>query len=107
MVPNNLISNGLKHHNPDQPKPYLQIIAHATATQAVIEVADNGQGIAEEHLDHIFTKFYRVNTKLTGSGFGLYIVKETIEKMGGSIRVKSRLGEGTSFIIVIPNQAGD
>ncbi len=105
MVLNNLISNGLKHHNHDHPQPYLKINVRATEKEAEIEVTDNGHGIAEEHLEHIFTKFYRVNTKLTGSGFGLYIVKETIEKMGGTIRVVSKPEEGTSFFVVIPNMA--
>ena len=106
MIINNLISNGLKHHNKEQENPYLKIIVRATEKQAEIEVSDNGQGIAQDHLNHIFTKFYRVNTKSSGSGFGLYIVKETVEKIGGTIRVESQIGVGTSFFIVIPNAAG-
>ncbi|TKK67476.1 GHKL domain-containing protein [Ilyomonas limi] len=105
MIINNLISNGLKHHNKEQENPYLKIVVHVTEKEATIEVTDNGQGIAQEHLDHIFTKFYRVNTKSAGSGFGLYIVKETVEKLGGTIRVESQVGVGTSFFIVIPNAA--
>jgi signal transduction histidine kinase len=105
MVMNNLISNALKHHNTEQEHPYLKICVQATEKQANIEVSDNGQGIAQDHLNHIFTKFYRVNTKSSGSGFGLYIVKETVEKLGGTIRVESKMGVGTSFFIVIPNGA--
>jgi len=106
MIINNLISNGLKHHNKEQENPYLKIIVHATEKEANIEVTDNGQGIAQQHLEHIFTKFYRVNTKTTGSGFGLYIVKEMVEKLGGTIRVESQIGVGTSFFIIIPNAVG-
>lgn len=106
MIINNLISNGLKHHNTEQDDPYLKVEVHVTGRQAEIEVADNGRGIAQKHLDHIFTKFYRVNTKLSGSGFGLYIVKESVDKLGGTINVESQVNTGTKFIIIIPNKAG-
>ncbi len=105
MVVNNLISNGLKHHNTEQESPYLKIVVQVTEQQAEIVVEDNGQGIAQHHIDHIFNKFYRVNTKLTGSGFGLYIAKETVERLGGTIRVESQVNTGTRFFVVIPNCA--
>ena len=105
IIMNNLISNALKHHNKEQEYPYLKIVVHTTNKQAEIEVTDNGQGIAQSHLDNIFTKFYRINTKSTGSGFGLYIVKETVEKLGGTIKVASQVNAGTSFFVVIPNEA--
>ena len=106
MVISNLISNALKHHNKAQEQPYVKIVVRATETEAEIEVEDNGQGIAQDHLDHIFIMFYRANTKLTGSGFGLYIVKEAVEKLGGTIRVESEILIGTRFHIIIPNYAG-
>jgi signal transduction histidine kinase len=105
MIINNLISNGLKHHNKKQAHPYLKITVCANEKQADIMVSDNGQGIAQNHLDNIFNKFYRGNTKSDGSGFGLYIVKETVEKLEGSINVKSEVNIGTSFHVVIPNHA--
>lgn len=105
IIINNLISNGLKHHNKEQENPYLKIIVEATAKQADIVVADNGRGIEQSHLANIFTKFYRVNTKANGSGFGLYIVKETVEKLEGCITVESKVNVGTSFHITIPNRA--
>lgn len=106
MIMGNLISNGLKYHNAEQEHPYLKIKAFVNHQEAQIEVADNGQGIAQQHLNHIFTKFYQVNnSKRSGSGFGLYIVQEAIDKLGGSIRVESEVGKGTSFFIVIPNAA--
>ncbi len=106
MVMSNLISNALKHHKGEQQHPYLKIVVRATRQQAEIEVADNGPGIAQHELNHIFTMFYRANTKLTGSGFGLYIVKEAVKKLGGTIKVESQLYAGTKFYIVIPNSAG-
>ena len=65
-------------------------------------VKDNGQGIAEKHLDKIFNMFYRASEGGGGSGLGLYIVKETVDKLNGKIQVLSELGKGTSFSIVLP-----
>ena len=103
MVLSNLVSNALKHHNKEGEHPYVKIVARATDGEATIEVKDNGQGISQVHLDHIFTKFYQVNKTKDGSGLGLYIVKEAIEKLGGDIRVESELRVGTTFFITIPN----
>jgi signal transduction histidine kinase len=103
MIINNLISNALRYHNKSQEHPYLHITVNATDRQAEIEVADNGQGIDEKHLRNIFTMFYRANDSLTGSGIGLYIVKEAVDKLGGTITLESEVDKGTKFIIVLPN----
>jgi signal transduction histidine kinase len=103
MVIFNLISNALKYHNKKQDNPYLKIIVNATNRQAEIQVIDNGQGIEEKYLEHIFTMFYQANKTIGGSGLGLYIVKEAVEKLGGTIRTESQINAGTKFIIVIPN----
>ncbi len=107
MVMNNLISNALRYHNKSQDNPYLKIIVNATSEQAEIRVEDNGQGIDDKHLEHIFTMFYRANKTTTGSGIGLYIVKDAIEKLGGTIEIESQINVGTKFVIVIPNYDGD
>ncbi len=103
MILTNLISNALRYHNKEQDNPYLKITVNATNKQAEIQVADNGQGIDEKHVPHIFTMFYRANETSAGSGLGLYIVKEAVEKLGGSIKVESRPNVGTKLLIVIPN----
>ncbi len=103
MVIFNLISNALKYHNKKQDNPYLKIIVNATNRQAEIQVIDNGQGIEEKYLEHIFTMFYQANKTIGGSGLGLYIVKEAVEKLGGTIRTESQVNAGTKFLIVIPN----
>jgi signal transduction histidine kinase len=71
---------------------------------AAITIEDNGQGIAEEHLDKIFEMFFRVRQNGTGSGLGLYIVRETLDKLGGDISVSSTLGKGTIFTVKIPSE---
>ncbi len=103
MVIRNLISNALRYHNKEQEHPYLKIVVNATDKQAELLVEDNGQGIDEKHLDHIFTLFYRANKVTTGSGIGLYIVKDAIEKLGGKIKIESHINVGTKFIIALPN----
>ncbi len=105
MVIRNLISNALRYHNIHQEYPYLKIVVNATNNRAELLVEDNGQGIDERHLDHIFTLFYRANKVTTGSGIGLYIVKDAIEKLGGTIKVESHINIGTKFMIDIPNYA--
>ncbi|MEO6330649.1 MAG: sensor histidine kinase [Ginsengibacter sp.] len=107
MVIGNLISNALKYHNKEQENPYLKIKVNATTRQAEIQVEDNGQGIDEKHLEYIFAMFYRANKTPGGSGLGLYIVKEAVEKLGGTINIESQLNAGCKFLIVIPNYAGN
>ena len=105
MILNNLISNALKYHNRTQDSPYLHVKINASDSQAEIEVIDNGQGIDEKHLQNIFTMFYRGNNELAGSGLGLHIVKEAVDKLEGTISVESKVNKGTKFTIVIPNYA--
>jgi signal transduction histidine kinase len=73
-----------------------------------VEIRDNGKGINQEELEHIFDKFYRVKNddshKIKGSGLGLYLVKYFIELHRGSIEAKSELNEGTTFLIKLKNE---
>jgi signal transduction histidine kinase len=74
-----------------------------TPQTAKVVVRDNGIGIAAEHVNNIFKMFYRGDEKSRGSGLGLYIVKETVEKIGGTISVNSKHGEGSSFTVTLPS----
>ncbi|NLD87566.1 MAG: sensor histidine kinase, partial [Clostridiales bacterium] len=72
---------------------------------AKIEVSDNGNGIPEEHLEHIFERFYRVpgsENEDNGSGLGLAICKSIAEALGGKISVESRVNKGCTFIVALP-----
>ena len=71
----------------------------------IFTIADNGCGIAEEDCKHIFDKFYQSDSsrKDEGSGLGLALVKQLIDLYGGSISVKSVLGKGTCFTVILPN----
>ncbi len=103
IVFNNLISNAITYQNTLIEQPFIETHIRLYADRAEITFKDNGQGIAPEHLDNIFKMFYRASQDSKGSGLGLYIVKETIDKLGGSIEVSSVYGEGTDFYLVLPN----
>jgi two-component system, OmpR family, sensor histidine kinase BaeS len=68
----------------------------------IITVADTGTGIAEEHLPHIFERFYKAERETPGSGLGLPIVEGMVKMYGGNITVESELEKGTIFTITIP-----
>ncbi len=104
IVLSNLITNCIKYHNYGQENPKVEVNVQLDYEEKIakIEILDNGLGIDESHLEQIFEMFFRAsNNKVTGSGLGLYIVKDTINKIGGKIDVDSKLGEGTSFTITL------
>lgn len=99
LILNNLISNSIKYHNYNLPNPFIKIKANLTATQSEIEVSDNGLGIDKEYQSKVFDMFFRASELSKGSGLGLYIVKETVDKLGGDILLESKLGEGSRFVV--------
>ncbi|MEO1051530.1 MAG: PAS domain S-box protein [Bacteroidota bacterium] len=99
----NLISNAIKYHDPAKATPYVKIKATIDANFARVTVEDNGIGIHEELMPKIFEMFYRATENSEGSGIGLYIVKNAIERIGGTLDIDSHAGIGTKFEIVLPN----
>jgi len=102
IIFNNLISNAVRYHDKWKDS-FLKIEIVIFDDKTEIQFTDNGVGIAEEFLDKIFKMFFRASYESKGSGLGLYIVKSTVEKLNGKVSVKSKLGEGTTFFIEIPN----
>lgn len=100
---NNLISNAFRYSDSNKMSSFLEISAQIKAKETHLSFKDNGVGIPSEHTPKIFDRFYRANEQEKGSGLGLYIVKQGIEKLGGSIKVSSQEGIGTQFDIHIPN----
>jgi signal transduction histidine kinase len=105
VIFNNLLSNALRYYNPYEANPYVQIEVDIDESQAVIRIQDNGLGIAPEHQERIFEMFYRASNNSEGSGLGLFLVKETIEKIGGKVEIHSEVNRGTLFTVHLPNQA--
>lgn len=104
IVLNNLISNAIKYHDIEKSNPVITIEIKTAKNNAKIKISDNGVGIPEEHLSKIFEMFYRVSSKVMGTGIGLYVVKEIIEKINGKILVESKENNGTTFFINLPNK---
>jgi PAS domain S-box-containing protein len=98
-----LVSNGIKFYDSHQSNPYVHVYITAGPEESIIEVRDNGIGIAAEYLNKIYSMFFRAAKDNPGSGLGLYIVKEIINKVKGQISVRSKLREGTTFTVRIPN----
>ncbi len=103
IVLSNLVSNAIRYYNPDQEKPFVEINVSTNENVAQITVSDNGIGIKRELQEKVFDMFYRVSEDSVGSGLGLYIVKETIDKLNGTIQIESTPGLGTKFLVTIPN----
>lgn len=99
----NLISNAIKYRNFQRQDPEIVIQIKTTEKRSFIKFADNGIGISAENQEKIFQMFYRASEQSDGSGLGLYIVKNAVDKLGGRLEVKSTLGEGTTFFIELPN----
>jgi len=99
----NLLQNAMQH-NGRGVEVFLSL--QSKEGYALLRVADNGAGIPAEALPRLFDRFYRVDKSRSsatgGSGLGLAICKALVEAHGGSIRVESRLGEGTEFQVLLP-----
>lgn len=102
IVLNNLVSNCIRYRDKSKEKQTIAIDLEILEDSAKIIITDNGIGIKQENLEKIYTMFYKVSKHSQGSGIGMYIVKDAIEKLNGSIKIESEVGKGTSFIIELP-----
>jgi len=99
----NLITNAI-NYTPDGGK--IKVEVDAAGINIRVKVTDNGFGIADNHLDKIFERFYRIKDEktryITGTGLGLPIVKGLVDSMDGIIDLESTLGQGTAFTVLLP-----
>jgi PAS domain S-box-containing protein len=100
----NILSNAVKYFDPRKAEPFIRINVFITEEICEIRFSDNGIGIESQYLDKIFDLFFRATTQSQGTGLGLFIVKDTVDKLKGTIEVESRPGQGTTFVINVPNQ---
>ena len=103
VVLSNLMANAIRYHDHRKEKKYIRVYHHLTNASFSLHVEDNGQGIAPEIHAKIFEMFYRGNESSQGSGLGLYIVKETLAKLSGTINLCSTPRMGSTFSISVPN----
>lgn len=105
----NLVHNAVQHTEAKQGEISISL-RHTALDQVELSVQDNGTGIAPEHLESVFDRFYRSDSSRTrkygGAGLGLSITRSIVEAHGGTIEVESELGQGTLFRIKLPMRRG-
>lgn len=102
MVVSNLLANALRYHDPEKTDPYVNISIQPSDAGVTISINDNGIGISRDKHEKVFDMFYRASVQSEGTGIGLYIVKETVEKLNGIITLISEPGIGSDFSIYLP-----
>lgn len=104
LILNNLLSNAFKYQKKENKDKFVKLNILVENGSAMLEVMDNGVGIAESLQGDIFNMFFRANSHEVGSGFGLYNVKVAVTKLNGKITVDSELNKGTCFRVTIQNK---
>lgn len=103
QIVQNLVSNAIKAIKDDG---LIRVSLSEDKNKIYLVVKDNGVGISDEKKEAIFERFYRIddarNTKLNGHGLGLSITKNFVESLGGKIKLKSKLGKGSTFSVILP-----
>jgi PAS domain S-box-containing protein len=101
MIIQNLLTNAFKYSDPDDK---IELLINTDEDNLFIKVTDDGMGIDQKDILHIFEPFYRsINTEnIQGTGLGLSIVKNAVEMHNGKINVTSQLGQGATFLITLP-----
>ena len=103
VILHNLIGNAFKYSDAKKENQEVAIRVFPEGETTRIEIADNGLGIAADYHEKIFEMFYRASEQSQGSGLGLYIVRETLTRLNGTIQLKSALGQGSTFTLWLPN----
>lgn len=103
VIFSNLIGNAIRYRSRSVDQSLIHIQVSTTPDYAQIIIRDNGIGIAPEHQSKIFDMFFKASNEKHGSGIGLYIVRETINVLKGTIHVDSKTRVGSTFTLEIPN----
>lgn len=103
LILSHIVENAIQFQDKTKSDRTIHISVQAKALDCVIHISDNGIGIDNNAQGKVFDLFYRATEKSKGVGVGLYVVREAIEKMGGSITAESELGTGSVFILTITN----
>jgi PAS domain S-box-containing protein len=98
----NLVSNSIKFRQTGI-APVITIKSHRLKNKIELRFKDNGKGIdLDKNAEQLFGLYKRFDTTMEGKGMGLFMVKTQVEALGGTIKIKSKLGEGTEFVILLP-----
>lgn len=105
IIIHNLISNAVRYSDPEKSNRFVRVSVKTKNNILQLAVADNGVGIRKDIVPRVFDMFYRGNQLSNGAGLGLYIVKEAVEKLGGTIHITTEEGIGTSLTVMLPEQS--
>jgi signal transduction histidine kinase len=103
VIINNLVLNAIKYADATKSNQTITIEVSVANNMATIEVSGNGIGMEEKSVNEIFSLFYTTTSSIPGSEVGLYIVKETVERLNGYITINSKKGDGTNIKVMIPD----
>src|SRR5260221_9140829 len=98
-----ILSNSIQYRDEKKENQFVRVSALISETQATLSIWDNGVGIQSDRLPNVFDMFVRSNESSDGAGLGLYVVKDVIEKLNGTITIGSSHGEWTQVDVVLPN----
>lgn len=104
LIFNNLLTNAIKYQRKEEKEKWVEIQIRVHRGVAEVSITDNGIGIDEEYSEEIFDMFFRATKEGIGSGFGLYNVRDALNKLNGTIRVESLIDQGSKFLITIPTK---
>jgi signal transduction histidine kinase len=102
VILSSIIANSIQYCDTKKQSSFIKVSIEKEEENFKISIEDNGVGIQEEYISSVFEIFFRANQKSQGSGLGLYIAKEAVNKMNGTIQLISRQGAGSKFTIIIP-----
>ncbi len=103
LILSNVIENAIHFQDQKKADKFIDIEINVNNDTANIEICDNGEGICRENYDQVYNMFFRASAASQGSGMGLFLAKEAVEKISGAIKFVSSKGAGSNFIINIPN----
>lgn len=95
----------MRYYDSAKPSPFVKISTFSENGALVMKVEDNGVGIDPKHQPKVFEMFFRASKLSQGTGLGLYIVKEAVKVLNGTVEMTSTLHKGTQFLIKIPVQS--
>jgi len=105
IILDNLIRNAIQFVDVNKVKPFLNINIELLPESVSIDIHDNGIGIARQYFEQIFNMFFKASLQSKGAGLGLYIAKEGVEQLAGTMTLESEVGFGSVFKVFIPNSA--
>ncbi|MEO1050969.1 MAG: PAS domain S-box protein [Bacteroidota bacterium] len=107
LIIKNLLTNAIKYCDPLKEKPFVHCAILVDEANVFINVKDNGIGIKDDYIDQVYEMFFRATELSDGSGLGLFMVKQSVDKLDGYVSICSTFREGTEFKIVLPNRCNE